>query len=143
MKKFVFELQEVLDIRKFEQQIAESELGKALAAENQIQQQLDALAQKQVQVQSQMKGSVNFTDIANANQFYTYVRNTSEQLLQQLAEAKLVSDQKREVLKSCMQKTDALERLKETQEQEFKQEVKAKEAKEIDDITNGRFGRQF
>ena len=37
MKKFQFELEEILNIRKFEQQQAEIELGKALASENEIQ----------------------------------------------------------------------------------------------------------
>lgn len=140
MKKFVFELQEILDIRKFQQQEAEAELGKALAEEKKIQDQLDGLAQKKVSVENMMKGSTNFSDIVNANQYYSFVKKQSEVYLQQLSEAKLVSEQKREILKQCMQKTDALEQLKTTQEEEYKEEAKRQEAKVIDDLVNGRFG---
>ena len=88
-----------------------------------------------------MKGSVNFTDIANANQFYSYVRNQSESLLKELAELKLVSEQKREELKKAMQKTDSLEKLKEQQKDEYMADQKKKEMHEIDDIVTSRVNR--
>ena len=139
MKKFVFDLQDILDIRKFEQQQAEIELGKALGVENEIQQKLNALAVRQASIQKTMKGSTDFNDIASANQFYSYVRNSSEELMNQMAQAKLITEQKRKILKECMKKTDALESLKESEEQEFNQELKRQEAKQIDDIVTGRF----
>ena len=139
MKKFVFDLQDILDIRKFEQQQAEIELGKALGVENEIQQKLNALAVRQTSIQKTMKGSTDFNDIASANQFYSYVRNSSEELMNQMAQAKLITEQKRKILKECMKKTDALESLKESEEQEFNQELKRQEAKQIDDIVTGRF----
>ncbi|MEE1213151.1 MAG: flagellar export protein FliJ [Treponema sp.] len=141
MKKFVFELEEILNIRRFQQQQAEAELGKALAEEKKVQDRLDDLAARQVYVKNEMKGSVNFTDIANANQFYSYVRNQSESLLKELAELKLVSEQKREELKKAMQKTDSLEKLKEQQKDEYVADQKKKEVHEIDDIVTSRVNR--
>lgn len=141
MKKFVFELEEILNIRRFQQQQAEAELGKALAEEKKVQDRLDDLAARQVHVTNEMKGSVNFTDIANANQFYSYVRNQSESLLKELAELKLVSEQKREELKKAMQKTDSLEKLKEQQKDEYMADQKKKEMHEIDDIVTSRVNR--
>ena len=141
MKKFVFELVEILNIRRFQQQQAEAELGKALAEEKKVQDRLDDLAARQVHVKNEMKGSVNFTDIANANQFYSYVRNQSESLLKELAELKLVSEQKREELKKAMQKTDSLEKLKEQQKDEYMADQKKKEMHEIDDIVTSRVNR--
>ena len=120
MKKFQFELEEILNIRKFEQQQAEIELGKALASENEIQSKLNALAMQQASVQKQMSGSTDFYDITNANQFYAFVRNQSECLLNELAKAKLISDEKRRILKEAMQKVDSLEKLKEQQLEEYK-----------------------
>ena len=46
MKKFKFELEDILKFRKFEQHQAEVELGKALAEEQEIQSNLDNLAQQ-------------------------------------------------------------------------------------------------
>ena len=56
MKKFEFELEEILNIRRFEQQQAEVELGKALAEEKKVQDKIDNLAMQQVTVKQQMKG---------------------------------------------------------------------------------------
>ncbi|MBQ1628883.1 MAG: flagellar export protein FliJ [Treponema sp.] len=138
MKKFVFELENILDIRRFQQQQAEIELGKALAEEKEVQDQLDRLAQQKVQVSSAMKGSVNFADIANANQFYAFVRNQSELLMNELAQLKLVTDEKRNALQKAMQKTDSLENLKEQQKEEFVAAEKKREMREIDDIVTTR-----
>jgi len=138
MKKFVFELENILDIRRFQQQQAEIELGKALAEEKEVQDQLDRLAQQKVQVSSAMKGSVNFADIANANQFYAFVRNRSELLMNELAQLKLVTDEKRNALQKAMQKTDSLENLKEQQKEEFVAAEKKREMREIDDIVTTR-----
>lgn len=138
MKKFVFELENILDIRRFQQQQAEIELGKALAEEKEVQDQLDRLAKQKVQVSSAMKGSVNFADIANANQFYAFVRNRSELLMNELAQLKLVTDEKRNALQKAMQKTDSLENLKEQQKEEFVAAEKKREMREIDDIVTTR-----
>lgn len=141
MKKFKFELQDVLEFRKFEQQQAEVELGKALAVEKEIQDKLDELANQLAASKKIMKGSTDFYAIADANRFSSFVKAQSEYLLNQMAEAKLVSDQKREVLKTCMQKTNALEKLKETQLEEWKQQSDQEEDDFADDIVTGRYGK--
>lgn len=139
MKRFSFELEEILNIRKFEQSQAEVELGKALAEEQKIQNELDSLARHQAEIQSKMKGSTNFNDIANAADFYSFVRNKKENLLSELAKAKILSEQKRDVLKKAIQKTDSLEKLKEDQFEEFKENEKRREQSEMDNIVTGRF----
>ena len=59
-----------------------------------------------------------------------------------MAEAKLVSEQKREILKKCMQKTDALEKLKEKQLEEWKMAENLEDGDFSDDIVTGRYGRK-
>ena len=65
MKKFKFELEDILKFRKFEQNQAEVELGKALAVEQEIQSKLDNLAQQKHSASEYIRGSKNFTDITN------------------------------------------------------------------------------
>ena len=60
MAKFVFELQEILDFRNFEQEQAQIELGKALAVENQINQNLAQIAQQYAMLKHDMKGERDF-----------------------------------------------------------------------------------
>lgn len=94
MKKFVFELEDVMKYREFVQSQAEIELGKAMAAEHEIQVKLDALAMQAVSVKNSMKGSTDFEAIRSANSFYTFLDTQKEFLLKKMAEAKIVSEEK-------------------------------------------------
>ena len=139
MKKFRFGLEDVLQFRKFERQQAEIELGKALAVEREIQDKLDNLAAQQVEVAEKSKGSKDFQDIANAYRFYDFVRAQTEYLMNEMSKAKIVSDEKREILRAAMQKDDALERLKDEQLEEYRNAEILEADNIIDDIVTARF----
>ena len=139
MKRFRFELEDVLQFRKFERQQAEIELGKALAVEREIQDKLDNLAAQQVEVAEKSKGSKDFQDIANAYRFYDFVRAQTEYLMNEMSKAKIVSDEKREILRAAMQKDDALERLKDEQLEEYRNAEILEADNIIDDIVTARF----
>lgn len=142
MQKFKFELQDVLQFRIFEQKQAEVELGKALASEKEIQDNLDTLAGQLAESKRIMKGSTDFYAINDSIKFQQFVKKQTEYLLNKMAEAKLVSEQKREILKKCMQKTDALEKLKEKQMEEWKRAENLEDDDFSDDIVTGRYGRK-
>ena len=142
MQKFKFELQDVLQFRIFEQKQAEVELGKALACEKKIQDNLDTLAGQLAESKRIMKGSTDFYAINDSIKFQYFVKKQTEYLLNKMAEAKLVSEQKREILKKCMQKTDALEKLKEKQMEEWKRAENLEDDDFSDDIVTGRYGRK-
>ena len=113
MKKFNFELEEVLEVRNFEQKQAEAEVAKCLNVENQINENLKKIAQQYVAVKTLMKGSKNFDDIRSQSQFNNLVAFQKENLLKELAQAQIETQKKREILKECMRKTQALEKMKE------------------------------
>ncbi len=136
MKKFVFELEKVLEYRNFEKQQAEGELAKALAVETQINENLKAIAQNYAAVKAQMKGSLNFQDVMAQSQYNNLLEYQKEELLKQLAQAKLVSEQKREVLRECMKKTTALEKLREKQLEDWKAAADYEEAELLDEVKN-------
>ena len=136
MKKFTFELQKVLEFRDFEKQQAEGELAKALAVETEINDNLKKVAQNYAAVKAQMKGSLNFQDVMAQSQYNNLLEHQKEELLKQLAQAKLVTEQKREVLRECMKKTTALEKLKEKQLAEWKAAVDYEEAELLDEVKN-------
>lgn len=139
MKKFLFELEDVLSFRKIEQQQAEAELAKALAAEREVQNMIDSLAMQQVKTAKSMEGSTDFLAIAQANEFYGFIRAKTEELLSEITKLKVISDEKREKLRLCMQRTESLEKLKEKQKEDFISFQKKGEAKEIDNIVTSRF----
>ena len=133
-KAFKFELQDVLDFRNFEQEQAQNELAKALAVETQINNQLDTIAKNFISVRKQIDASTDFEDIAIGNRRKVLLETQKEDLLNQLAQAKLVSDEKRAILAEAMKKTTALEKLKEKQLAAFNEEEDRVEADMIDDL---------
>lgn len=142
MKKFSFELEDVLNFRKFEQQQAEIELGKAVQAEKEIQDKLNSLAAQKSLVKKSMKDSKDFSAISNASSYYDFIKKQSEFLFGKMAEAKLVTEEKRKILNRCMQKTDALESLKKEDLADYRREALSEEDKENDDIATSRAGRK-
>ncbi len=140
-KAFKFELQDVLDFRNFEKEEAQNELAKALAVETQINDNLQIIASQFISVKNQIDASSSFEDIAAGNTRKKFLEMQKEELLQQLAQAKLVSEQKRAVLAEAMKKTTALEKLKEKQLEGWKEESDKEENDFIDDLANS--GKRF
>lgn len=136
MKKFVFELQKVLEFHDFEKQQAEGELAKALAVETEINDNLKKIAQNYASVKESMKGNLNFQDVMAQSQYNNLLEYQKEELLKQLAQAKLVTEQKREVLRECMKKTTALEKLREKQLADWKAAADYEEAELLDEVKN-------
>lgn len=135
MKKFVFELEQILEYRNFEKQQAEGELAQALAVENEINSQLQIIAQQYLEIKNQTKESVDFAFIYSQNRFKELLDFQKEELLNQLAKAKIVTEEKRKNLQECMKKTSALERMKEIQFEEYKEAAKMEEKKQLEELT--------
>ena len=135
MAKFVFELQEILDFRNFEQEQAQIELGKALAVENEINQNLNNIAQQYTALKQSMKGVTDFNLVLAQNNHIKLLEYQKEELLKRLAEAKLVTEEKRRILQECMKKTTALEKLKDNQYEEYKQQLETEEKKNIEELS--------
>ena len=138
MKKFTFELEKVLEYRNFERQQAEGELAKALAAETEINNNLEYIARQYNALKQSMKGSLDFQDVMSQNRFNNLLSYQKEELLKQLAEAKLVTEEKRKVLTECMKKTTALEKLKEQKLEEYKAEADYEEAELMDEMATAK-----
>ena len=68
------------------------------------------------------------------SQYNNLLDYQKEELLKQLAEAKLVIEQKREVLRECMKKTTALEKLRDKQLENWKAAADYEEAEALDEI---------
>lgn len=144
MKQFKYELQEVLEFRQFEQEQAEAELGKALAVETEINNNLELLAQQFIASKESLKNSKNFEDVVSLNRYKELLDYQKEELLNQLAQAKLVTEEKRKILTECMKKTSALDKLKEQQFEEYKKDVAKKEKSFIDELgSQGYFKQNF
>ncbi len=134
MKKFTFELQKVLEFRTFEKEQAEGELAKALAVETQINDNLKIIAEQYASLKASMKGNLNIEDVMSQSQYNNLLDYQKEELLKQLAEAKIVTEQKREVLRECMKKTTALEKLRDQQLENYNAAASYEEDEFLDDL---------
>ncbi|MDE6068453.1 MAG: flagellar export protein FliJ [Treponemataceae bacterium] len=139
MKKFKFELESLLSLRKYKQEQAQIELGKAVSAEAKIQADLDTLAEQYATVKKLGEGERDFAKIAEAQQFYSFVKYQQEQLFAQMAQAKLVTEEKRAAFNAAMQKTESLKKLRERKFEEHKAAQKKAEAKFLDDISTYKY----
>ncbi|MEE3411241.1 MAG: flagellar export protein FliJ [Treponema sp.] len=139
MKKFVFELEQLLNLRKYEQDQAQIELGKAVQVEQHIQDGLDTLAQQYVATKKMTSGQSDFVALAKTQQFYNFIKQQQEKLMRDMASAKIVTEEKRALFNAAMQKHESLKKLKERQFAIFKEEQKKAEAKALDDIVTSKY----
>lgn len=140
MKKFTFELEDLLSLRKFEQEQAQIELGKAVSEEVQIQDNLDSIAVQHSTAKKSLEGLTDFESIFNGQQYFSFLRSQEEKLLEDLANAKVVTEAKREIFKTAFQKTESLNKLKEKQKEIHQDLVNKEEEDMVDDIINSKYG---
>lgn len=141
MKKFTFPLEDVMKYREYLQNEAELALGKAMAVEHDIEMRIDEVASQYAALAEKMRGSTDFNAIARANDFYAFLDQQKTYLLEKLAEAKLVSEQRRKEMQEAMQKNEGLRKLRDRQFKAYK-DAEMNEANDIaDDVTNARAAR--
>lgn len=139
MKKFKFELEDVLSLRKFQQEQAQIELGKAVAEEVKIQDNLNLLALQHTEAMKSLSGVTDFQAIISGQQYFSFLKKQEEKLLEDLSAAKIFTETKRDAFKEALQKTESINKLKEQQLAEYK-ELEAKEEEDmIDDMVTSRF----
>lgn len=138
MRRFEFSLQKVLDLREFEKKQAEAELGRAVGEEKRISSQLESLALARAKTVSSADSMENIVDLYNANRYFALLDQQKEQLLEELTQAKMVTEEKRKVMREAMKKQKVLEKLKEKRLASWKKEAQKEEDTVIDDIVTGR-----
>ena len=139
MKKYSFELEDILEYKKFDQEQAEQEFAKALSVENEIQQKIEYIAQQYLITKEKFKNTKNFDLIISQNQYFNLLDFQKEELLKELAQAKIIAEQKKEILQEKMKATSALEKLKEHDKEEYDQLVNFEENEFIDDLATTHF----
>ncbi|MBQ0003785.1 MAG: flagellar export protein FliJ [Treponema sp.] len=142
MKPFVFELEDVLSLRKFEQDQAQIELGKAVSEETRIQNDLNTLAMQNVAAKKELKGSTDFFQITQGQQYFSFLKLQQESLLEDLAQAKILTDAKREIFKKAMQKVQSLEKLKEEQKKIYAKEEDKENEDIVDEVMSAKISRK-
>ena len=140
MKRFAFSMQKILDIREFTERQAQIELGRAVAEVNRINGELDAVAQEKHRMIHQKQQEMTLNDFVVRENYMKRLELTKERLLEELAAAQLVVDEKRAVFTEAMKQRKILSNLREKQYLQYKKDALKIEENAVDDMVTSRHG---
>ena len=141
MKRFSFSLQKILDIREFAERQAQIELGRAVAEVNRINSDLEAVAQEKLRMIHLKQQEMTLNDFVVRENYMKRLELTKERLLEELAAAQLVVDEKREIFAEALKQRKILSNLREKQLVQYRKAVLVAEDNAVDDMVTSRFGR--
>lgn len=133
-------MQKVLDFREFEKKQAEAELGKAVAEETKIQDTLNLIAEEHASTVRLADGTKDLSGMLANQNYFSLLNQQKEQALMNLAQAKVITEEKREIMRDAMKNVKVLENLKEKRKSDWKKETLRAEENEVDDIVTSKFG---
>lgn len=139
MKKFVFSMEKILDLREYEEKQAQIELGKAIGDAEKIRQQLNFVATEKAKMLSMDISGTSINERLVHENYLVRLDRQKEVLLEELAAAELIVDEKRAVFAEALKKRKVLSNLKEKQLQQYKKEKQLEEDNIVDDIVTSRF----
>jgi len=138
MKHFTFRLEKVLELRKYSEEEAKLELGRAIGVLADLENRIALLGQERVRAASLQFSPGNSAAQIQQYMFYLIrLDNTKEQLLKETALAELKVEEAREAFLEASRELKVLEKIKEKQQKEYRKEVFAEETKVLDDISGG------
>lgn len=138
MKKFVFSLQKVLELREYEEDKAKLELGKAVAEVERIKRLLEENARNRVSANQSRKDTTDVIILMNIENYIIGLDAKKEKLLEELTMAQMFFEEKRDLYTKAMQDREVLSKLKEKQLSEYKKEVLKEEENVLDDIVKNK-----
>ena len=139
MKKIVFSMEKILDLREYEEKQAQIELGKAIADAEKIRQQLNFVATEKAKMLSMDISGTSINERLVHENYLVRLDRQKEVLLEELAAAELIVEEKRAVFAEALKKRKVLSNLKEKQLQQYKKEKQLEEDNIVDDIVTSRF----
>jgi flagellar FliJ protein len=137
MKRFKFNLEEVLELRKFREEECKLALSQAAAALNMIENEIKETAVKRHNAASNRFADVG--EIASWENYILWLDRQTQKLMEQAAQAELIVEEKRASYIEASRKLKAMEKLKDKQQKEYRRETMNLQMAEVDDITSARY----
>jgi flagellar FliJ protein len=135
MKQFGFKLQKVLDLRKYREEEAKIELGRAVGVLTEIENRIRLTAKSRHHAAGE-----RFTEVRTAgaagmlawDNYITRLDQEAERLAKEAARAELAVEEKRARYLEASRELKIMEKLKEKKEKEYRKEMSAAETAELD-----------
>ncbi|MCL2758861.1 MAG: flagellar export protein FliJ [Treponema sp.] len=141
MKRFKFNLEKILQIRKFKEEECKLALGQAISALNKIENEIKLTAVKKHNAASQ-----RFLEPQETAAWEIYIlrlEQEAEKLAEKAAQAELVVEEKRALYLEAQKDLKAMEKLKEKQQKVHRKEMMNYQMNEVDEITAARYNRVY
>ena len=133
MKRFSFNLQKLLQLREFEEKNAKTALAAAVSEAERIKNELKSIAVERVRVNKTRNENVDTLFLITLEHYVNRLDVRKEELLENLAEAELLIEQRRAVFAAAMQKRSVLDKLKEKQYLSWRKENARAEESALED----------
>lgn len=147
MAKFIYKLQNVLELKLKMEDQAKSAFGLAMARLNEEEARLDAIRSRLFEYEeSGRKMRENLLNIVDMRDNTRALENLKEQIVEQekqVARAQREVEAARQKLTEAVQERKIQEKLKENKFEEFKRELNAAESKEIDELVSYTYGERI
>jgi flagellar FliJ protein len=133
MRRFSFSLQKVLKLRKYREEEAKLELGRAVGVLAEIENRMRDTAVRRHEAANERFAA----DAAGMRAWDNYIIRLdweAEQLSREAARAGLAVEEKREMYLEASREVNVLEKLKEKREKEYRREMLAAGTAELDDL---------
>jgi len=132
MKKFKFNLENVLQLKKFNEEECRIALGLAISLLNEIENKIKETARKHHHAANELLK--NPEQIMIWSNYISRLEYEAEKLMEDAVKAEMVVEEKRTIYMDAFKELKVMEKLKEKKEKEYKKEAEKKESADIDEI---------
>lgn len=144
LKKYVFRMQVVLNMREKELEERQMEMAKILAALNLQKEKLQEIFNNQELNKAKLENlctaaELDVLQVEAHREYGIKLINDAVNQERIIANTEMILKKKQQEVKEAHQKVEVLKKLKEKQEEEYYKEFLRSEMKEIDDITSARY----
>lgn len=139
MKRFSFNLEKVLSLRKYREQETEIELGRTIGILSEIEHNIKSVVEERFRAGDQFSG--NSAMIRSYMLYTARLDQEKERLLVEAARAEQNVEAARLVYLEASRDRKVLDKLKEKREKEYQKTALAEETKMLDDLGSARYNR--
>jgi flagellar FliJ protein len=142
MKPFTFGLEKVLKLRKYYEDEAKIELGRATGILSELESRLFAVGRERARAQEAQFVPGNSADEIRQYMYYILrLENMTEQLLREITMAEMKVEEAREAFLEASRERKVFDKLKEKRQEEFRKAVLTAETGILDDISSAALAR--
>lgn len=143
MAKFIFKMENILEVKRKMEDQAKSVYADALAALEEEQRKLRQLEEKKegykARLRSMMSATLQVDQIKNLEDAVEVMKYRIKEQMIYVQDAQIKAERARQALQAAAVERKTYEKLKEKAFEEFKEELNAQEKKEVDELVSYKF----